>query len=184
LNNLSPQDGSRRKATRKGRGYGAGQGGSCGFGMRGQKSRSGSGTRPGFEGGQTSLYRRLPKLKGIAGGMPAGVADFNVINLGDLELKFAEGEEVSLETLKEKRIFNLSGREAKLPLKVLGDGDLPFALTVKAETFSKAAREKIEAAGGTAVEVPRKPTWTRKLHAQRLAAAGGVKGAKGAKAAK
>ncbi len=69
-------------------------------------------------------------------------------------------------------------------LQVLGDGDLPFALTVKAETFSKAAREKIEAAGGTAVEVPRKPTWTRKLHAQRLAAAGGVKGALGAKAAK
>ena len=106
LNNLSPQEGSRKKEKRKGRGYGSGQvklvlagcylvlphslklatcgpvsltslitllrvtlqGGSCGFGMRGQKSRSGSGTRPGFEGGQTSLYRRLPKLKGIAGG--------------------------------------------------------------------------------------------------------------------
>lgn len=68
LHNLSPQTGSKKKRTRKGRGYSAGQGGSCGFGMRGQKSRSGSGPRPGFEGGQTPLYRRLPKLRGIAGG--------------------------------------------------------------------------------------------------------------------
>lgn len=61
---------------------------------------------------------------------------------------------------------------------MLGDGDMPFPLTVKAETFSKAAREKIEAAGGTAVEVPRKPTWTRKLHAQRLKAAAEAAGGK------
>lgn len=68
LNNLAPQPGARRKNKRKGRGHAAGQGASCGFGMRGQKSRSGSGVRPGFEGGQMPLYRRLPKLKGIAGG--------------------------------------------------------------------------------------------------------------------
>ena len=68
LNNLAPQPGSRRPEKRKGRGYGAGQGGTCGFGMRGQRSRSGPGVRPGFEGGQMPLYRRLPKLKGIAGG--------------------------------------------------------------------------------------------------------------------
>lgn len=68
LDNLGPQRGSRKKAKRKGRGISAGQGGSCGFGMRGQKSRSGPGVRKGFEGGQMPLYRRIPKLKGIAGG--------------------------------------------------------------------------------------------------------------------
>lgn len=94
------------------------QGGSAGFGMRGQKSRSGSGIRPGFEGGQTPLYRRLPKLKGIAGGMGAGLPDFNVVNLLQLEQRYAEGEEVSLESLEEKRVLNLSGRESRLPLKV------------------------------------------------------------------
>ncbi|GMN38568.1 hypothetical protein TIFTF001_007798 [Ficus carica] len=68
LNNLGPQPGSRKKAKRKGRGISAGQGNSCGFGMRGQKSRSGPGVRRGFEGGQMPLYRRIPKLRGIAGG--------------------------------------------------------------------------------------------------------------------
>lgn len=68
LDNLGPQPGSRKKGKRKGRGIAAGQGNSCGFGMRGQKSRSGPGVRPGFEGGQMPLYRRIPKLKGIAGG--------------------------------------------------------------------------------------------------------------------
>ena len=85
--------------------------------MRGQKSRSGSGIRPGFEGGQTPLYRRLPKLKGIAGGMGAGLPDFVVVNLSQLS-RFAEGEEVTLETLEEKRVLNISGRESRLPLKV------------------------------------------------------------------
>lgn len=70
LDNLGPQPGSRKKAKRKGRGHAAGQGGSCGFGMRGQKSRSGPGVRRGFEGGQMPLYRRIPKLRGIAGGKP------------------------------------------------------------------------------------------------------------------
>jgi hypothetical protein len=70
LDNLSPQKGSRRRPKRKGRGISAGQGASCGFGMRGQKSRSGPGVRRGFEGGQMPLYRRLPKLRGIAGGEP------------------------------------------------------------------------------------------------------------------
>lgn len=69
LDNLGPQPGSRKRSKRKGRGMSAGQGGSCGFGMRGQKSRSGPGVRKGFEGGQMPLYRRIPKLRGIAGGM-------------------------------------------------------------------------------------------------------------------
>ena len=169
LNNLSPQEGSRRSKLRKGRGYGAGQGGSAGFGMRGQKSRSGSGIRPGFEGGQTPLYRKLPKLKGIAGGMGAGLPDFVTVNVRDLNA-FDEGPEITLDLLKEKRILNLSGRDARLPLKILGTGDLKGALTVHAEAFSASARAKIEAAGGTVVVVPQKEKWTRKAHEARVAA--------------
>ncbi|KFM23941.1 50S ribosomal protein L15, chloroplastic [Auxenochlorella protothecoides] len=115
LHNLSPQPGSRKARNRKGRGYGAGQGGSAGFGMRGQKSRSGSGMRPGFEGGQTPLYRRLPKLKGIAGGMGAGLPDYVIFNVGPVPLP--PDMEVSLQTLCSARIINPSGREARLPLK-------------------------------------------------------------------
>lgn len=74
LDNLGPQPGSRKKGKRKGRGISAGQGGSCGFGMRGQKSRSGPGVRKGFEGGQMPLYRRIPKLRGIAGGNPCSLS--------------------------------------------------------------------------------------------------------------
>lgn len=82
LDNLGPQPGSRKKGKRKGRGISAGQGGSCGFGMRGQKSRSGPGVRKGFEGGQMPLYRRIPKLRGIAGGnLLASVLNFVFIYL-------------------------------------------------------------------------------------------------------
>lgn len=174
LNNLSPQEGSRKNRNRKGRGYGAGQGGTAGFGMRGQKSRSGSGIRPGFEGGQTPLYRRLPKLKGIAGGMGAGLPDFVVVNLSQLS-KFAEGEEVSLETLEAKRVLNISGRETRLPLKVLGTGELTTKLVIKATAFSASAREKIEASGSQIVELPAKITWTRKAHEARVKAAAAAK---------
>ncbi|PRW33874.1 50S ribosomal chloroplastic [Chlorella sorokiniana] len=170
LFNLSPQPGSKKAKNRKGRGYGAGQGGSAGFGMRGQKSRSGSGIRPGFEGGQTPLYRRLPKLKGIAGGMGAGLPDFVVVNLAQLDAKFGEGDEVSLESLESKGVLNLSGREARLPLKVLGTGELSKKLVIKAAAFSESAKQKIEAAGGTAEELPQKPKWTRALAAAKAAA--------------
>ncbi|KAG9160232.1 hypothetical protein Leryth_026508, partial [Lithospermum erythrorhizon] len=120
LDNLGPQPGATKKAKRKGRGHAAGQGGSCGFGMRGQKSRSGPGVRPGFEGGQMPLYRRLPKLRGIAGGMKAGLPKYVPVNLKDIEAAgFKEGEEVSLESLKKKGIINPSGRERRLPLKVI-----------------------------------------------------------------
>ena len=164
LNNLSPQEGSRRKKTRKGRGYGAGQGGTAGYGMRGQKSRSGSGIRPGFEGGQTPLYRKLPKLRGIAGGMGHGLPDYVTINVRDLNKFAGEDGEVSLEMLKEKKILNLSGRQDKLPLKILGTGELSGPVTVHAAAFSASAKEKIEAAGGKVIEVPQKPKWTRAAH--------------------
>ncbi|KAH7652895.1 Ribosomal protein L15 bacterial-type protein [Dioscorea alata] len=120
LDNLGPQPGSRKRNKRKGRGIAAGQGNSCGFGMRGQKSRSGPGVRKGFEGGQMPLYRRLPKLRGIAGGMHAGLPKYVPFNIKDLETAgFQDGDEVSLETLKERGLINPSGRERSLPLKVI-----------------------------------------------------------------
>jgi large subunit ribosomal protein L15 len=138
--------------------------------MRGQKARSGSGTRPGFEGGQTPLYRRLPKLKGIAGGMKAGQQDHVIINLDNLASKFGEGDKVSLKVLQDKGVLNISRREAKLGLKVLGNGDLPFPLTIEAESFSKSAEKKIADAGGTAIVKKARVKWTRKLHeAKKLA---------------
>lgn len=164
LHNLSPQEGSRPDNKRKGRGYGGHQGGTCGFGTRGQKSRAGSGTRPGFEGGQMPLYRRLPKLRGIAGGMEAGLPKYVVVNLSTLEKEFEAGAEVTLDAIKEKGILNISGRDTKLPLKVLGEGELSKGLTIRAAKFSASARDKISAAGGSIDELPGKVKWTRGRH--------------------
>ncbi|QPN62904.1 50S ribosomal protein L15 [Synechococcus sp. CBW1004] len=143
LNSLQPQPGARRRKTRKGRGIAAGQGASCGFGMRGQKSRSGRPTRPGFEGGQMPLYRRVPKLKHFPLVNPT---TYTVINVGKLaELK--AGSTVNLTSLVEAGL--LTKPAADQPLKILGSGDLKVKLTVQADAFSEAARQKIEAAGGT-----------------------------------
>jgi large subunit ribosomal protein L15 len=115
--------------------------------MRGQKSRSGSGIRPGFEGGQTPLYRRLPKLKGIAGGMGAGLPDYVVVNLAQLS-RFGEGEEVSLESLEEKRIVNLSGRESRLPLKVRCTAAWPHVASFAAAVSEVMLPEPLQGIGG------------------------------------
>ncbi|KAH7840831.1 hypothetical protein Vadar_022202 [Vaccinium darrowii] len=162
LDNLGPQPGSRKNRKRKGRGHAAGQGGSCGFGMRGQKSRSGPGARVGFEGGQTALYRRIPKLRGIAGGMRAGLPKYVPVNLKDIEAAgFQEGEEVSLESLKTKGLINPSGRERKLPLKILGDGELSVKLNFKARAFSASAKEKLEASGCSLTVLPGRKKWVK-----------------------
>eukprot|EP00878_Enallax_costatus_P000806 GHUV01000930.1.p1 GENE.GHUV01000930.1~~GHUV01000930.1.p1 ORF type:complete len:247 (+),score=95.48 GHUV01000930.1:103-843(+) len=168
LHNLSPQKGSRRDEKRKGRGYGGHQGGTCGFGNRGQKARSGPSVRPGFEGGQTPLYRRLPKLRGIAGGMSAGLAKYVVVNLSDLDKAFADGEKVTLDAIQEKNILNISGRDSRLQLKVLGDGELSKKLEIEAAKFSGNAAEKISAAGATATVSPGRKKWTRKAHERRV----------------
>ena len=145
LDNLKPQTGARRRKTRKGRGIAAGQGASCGFGMRGQKSRSGRPTRPGFEGGQMPLYRRVPKLKHFTLINPK---NYTVINVGKLsELK--AGSTVSIDSLVKDGLVT----SPKHPLKVLGNGDLAVKLTVQAAAFTASAREKIEAAGGTCEEI-------------------------------
>ena len=105
--------------------------------MRGQKARSGRGTRPGFEGGQTPMHRRFPKLKGIAGGMGAGRAKYVTVNVDDISAAFAAnklaaGSEVSIESLKAAGVIKASGHYRKLPLKVLGDGDV-VVLTIQGE---------------------------------------------------
>jgi len=141
LQSLQPQKGARRAKRRKGRGIAAGQGASCGFGMRGQKSRSGRPTRPGFEGGQMPLYRRVPKLKHFPLVNPK---IYTVLNVGRLS-ELSDGAVVNLDSLEAAGIIT----SPKHPLKVLGQGDLKVKLTVQASAFSSTAREKIEAAGGS-----------------------------------
>jgi large subunit ribosomal protein L15 len=136
-----PQVGSTHRGRRVGRGVAAGQGASCGFGMRGQKSRSGRPTRPGFEGGQTPLYRRLPKLKGFP---LVNQKVYTIVNLDDFET-LAANTEVTLTSLLEAGILTQDDG----PLKVLGGGEVNVALTVKAAAFTKSAKAAIEAAGGT-----------------------------------
>jgi len=153
LHTLRPQPGSRRPRNRKGRGIAAGQGASCGFGMRGQKSRSGRPTRPGFEGGQMPLYRRIPKLKHFTVVNPKV---FTVVNVGDLS-SLPDGSEVILTSLREAGIVGKNSA----PLKVLGDGEVKVRLHCKAHGFSKAAREKILAAGGTCHLLPGRNKWVR-----------------------
>ena len=145
LQSLAPQKGARRRKLRKGRGIAAGQGASCGFGMRGQKSRSGRPTRPGFEGGQMPLYRRVPKLKHFTVINPKNYTVINVAKLADLKA----GSTVNIDTLEKDGIVT----SPKHPLKVLGNGDLKVKLTVQAAAFTASAREKIEAAGGTCEEI-------------------------------
>ena len=145
LQSLAPQKGARRRKLRKGRGIAAGQGASCGFGMRGQKSRSGRPTRPGFEGGQMPLYRRVPKLKHFTVINPKNYTVINVAKLSELK----SGSTVNIDTLvKDGLVTN-----PKAPLKVLGNGELGVKLTVQAAAFTASARQKIEAAGGTCEEI-------------------------------
>ncbi len=141
LNNLSPKEGSKRRRRRVGRGIAAGQGASCGFGMRGLKSRSGTGTKAGFEGGQMPLYRRVPKLKHFTLVNQKHYTTINVESLSSLDAS----TEVTLSSLMENGIVTSNDG----PLKILGNGELTVALNVKAAAFTKSAAQKIEAAGGS-----------------------------------
>lgn len=141
LHDIAPQPGSTKRRRRVGRGIAAGQGASCGLGMRGQKSRSGTGTRPGFEGGQMPLYRRVPKLKHFP---IVNRKEYTIVNLKQLA-KLPAKTEVTLESLMEAGIVTTNDGL----LKILGDGEIKVALTVKAAAFSASAKEKIEAAKGT-----------------------------------
>jgi large subunit ribosomal protein L15 len=141
LHELRPPRGSRRRRVRVGRGIGSKLGKTAGRGNKGQKSRTGYSRRTGFEGGQMPLHRRLPK-RGFRN--PFG-AEFAVVNLGLLNA-FAAGETVTPETLRARGLV----RRSRLPVKILGDGDLKVALTVQAHAFSRSAQEKITRAGGKA----------------------------------
>ena len=141
LNSLKPNNGSRKQKLRKGRGIAAGQGASCGFGMRGQKSRSGRSTRPGFEGGQMPLYRRVPKLKHF---QIINQKSFSIINLSKLN-EFKDNDTVNIDSLVKKGLLF----KPKHPLKVLGNGEIKVKLKVVAHAFTKVAKEKIESLGGS-----------------------------------
>ena len=144
LNELTPAAGSAKAAWRKGRGPGSGNGKTAGKGHKGQNARSGGGVRPGFEGGQLPLYRKLPKR----GFKNRFAVNYAIINVSALNV-FEGGAVVDLETLVEKRIV----RKPLDGLKVLGNGEITKKITVKATVFSATAKEKIEAAGGKIEEV-------------------------------
>ena len=144
LNELSPAYGSAKAAWRKGRGPGSGNGKTAGKGHKGQNARSGGGVRPGFEGGQLPLYRKLPK-RGFNNRFAVNYAIVNVAALN----KFEDGAVVDMDALVAAKIV----RKPLDGLKVLGNGGLTKKLTVKATVFSATAKEKIEAAGGKTEEV-------------------------------
>jgi len=140
LSQLKPPAGAVKKRRRVGRGPGSGLGKTAGRGHKGQHSRSGGGVRPGFEGGQMPLQRRLPKR----GFTNIFRKQFEIINVGDLE-RYAVDGVISVEVLQGQRQLS---KNIGAGLKVLGSGDINTALTVRAHRFSQSARQKIEAAGG------------------------------------
>lgn len=142
IHELSPAPGSSRPAWRKGRGLGSGNGKTAGRGHKGQWARSGGGVRPGFEGGQTPMYRRLPK-RGFTN--HRFKTDYTVINVSELE-SFENNSTITLDALLESGTVS----QSKGGLKVLGRGEISKKLTVQAAIFSASAKEKIEAAGGKA----------------------------------
>ena len=145
LNELRPAEGSVQERFRKGRGPGSGNGKTAGKGHKGQNARSGGGVRPGFEGGQFPIYRQLPK-RGFNNKRFATV--YATVNVRDLN-RFEDGSIVDIQTLLDARVI----RKSLDGLKVLGNGEITKKLTVKAAKFSAAAKEKIEAAGGSCEEV-------------------------------
>ena len=144
LNELRPAEGSVKENYRKGRGAGSGNGKTAGKGHKGQNARSGGGVRPGFEGGQLPLYRKLPKR----GFKNRFATNYAIVNVSELNV-FENGAVVDLEALLAKKIV----RKSLDGLKVLGNGELTKKITVKAAVFSATAKEKITAAGGQAEEV-------------------------------
>jgi large subunit ribosomal protein L15 len=150
LEDLKPAPVSTRKRRRIGRGPGSGQGKTSGKGHKGLNARSGGGVRPGFEGGQMPLYRRLPKRGFLPYG---GKTEFAIVNVGDLGARFAAGSVVDPESLVQSGLIRKSGRRA---VKVLGDGDVAHALTVRVHRISEGARQKLEAAGGRVEALPAK----------------------------
>jgi len=149
LHTLKPAPGSRKARKRVGRGHGSGQGKTSGRGHKGAGSRSGSKTRPGFEGGQMPIHMRMRKLRGphMKKSMPFEPfrTHTQVVNLQDLQRRFDKGAEVTVEAMKAKGLGTRKG----VPIKILAKGEISQPLTVHAHAFSAKAREAIEAAGGS-----------------------------------
>ncbi len=145
LDQLSPAPASKKRRKRVGRGNGSGHGTYSGRGCKGQKSRSGGKTRPGFEGGQLPLIKRLPRKRGFVNIFRT---EYTAVNIDKLAI-FESGSEVTPEKLKSAGVV----KSLHHPIKILAGGDIAHPLTIKANKFSAAARAKIEAAGGTAEEI-------------------------------
>ena len=142
LNELKPAEGSTSKKFRTGRGHGSGNGKTAGKGHKGQNARSGGGVRPGFEGGQMPLYRRIPKR----GFKCINSKNIVAINLSLLNVRFEDGADVTVEALMDKGIIS----NARDGVKILGNGEVTKKLNVQVNYYSNSAKEKIEAAGGKA----------------------------------
>ncbi len=140
LSNLSPSPGSRKPRKRLGRGHGSGHGKTSGRGHKGQKARSGSGVKPGFEGGQMPIQRRLPKR----GFTNIFRTEYAIVNVRDLQ-KMRSGSKVNLESLLKHGLIKASDTM----VKILGDGELTKKFTVEVDKVSKSAQQKIESAGGS-----------------------------------
>ena len=145
LHELSPAAGSKKEVKRIGRGAGSGQGKTAGKGHKGQKARAGRGMRPGFEGGQMPLQRRVPKR----GFVNIFGKEFSIVNVSALDQSFEDGAVVDIDALIEKGLVKkvLDG------VKILGNGEISKKLTVQVNAYSEAAKQKIEAAGGKAEEI-------------------------------
>ncbi len=154
LHDLRPAAGSNQKSKRVGRGYGSGKGKTSGKGMMGQKARRGPGPYRTFEGGQNRLVKRMPFKRGFTNNFRI---EYEVLNVDSLN-EWPASQPVTPEALLEARVV----RRKKLPIKILGEGELGQALTVHAHKFSASARQKIEAAGGTVVELP----WVVERHSR------------------
>jgi large subunit ribosomal protein L15 len=144
-NNISPAPGSRKSRKRVGRGNGSGHGTYSGRGCKGQKSRAGYKMRPGFEGGQLPLIKRLPEKRGFTNIFRK---EYSTVSVGQLNA-FEAGMEITPEIMVSNRMV----KSLKNPIKILADGEIDHAVKVKANKFSASARAKIEAAGGSAEEV-------------------------------
>ena len=142
IEDLRPAPGSTKQRKRLGRGRGSGTGKTSGKGNKGLNARSGGGVRPGFEGGQMPLYRRLPKRGFLPFG---GKTEFAIVNVKDLAARFAKDSVVDPDALVSSGLIRKSGRGA---VKILGDGDVAHALTVRVHKVSESAKQKLEAAGG------------------------------------
>ncbi len=142
VHDLFPAPGSRKDRKRVGRGHGSGHGGRSGRGNKGQLSRAGGGKGPGFEGGQNPLHMRLPKLRGFKNRFRT---EYTIVNVSRLEERFSAGDVVDIDAMFATGLI----KSKAVPVKVLGDGELTKALTVKADKVSAPAKAKIEAAGGT-----------------------------------